>query len=140
MGNSMGSAQIGELDGCRVLILEDEYFLAADLVKELDSRGARIVGPISDLDTAQAQMSRDGFDVAVIDVKLGEEFAWSIADRLMREDIPFIFVTGYRAADMPERFRSITTLEKPCDMSSLSEGIRLLCPLSKAKHQVQVGA
>ena len=88
MGNSMGSAQIGELDGCRVLILEDEYFLAADLVKELDSRGARIVGPISDLGTAQAQMSRDGFDVAVIDVKLGEEFAWSIADRLMREDTP----------------------------------------------------
>jgi DNA-binding response OmpR family regulator len=63
------------LSGCRVLIVEDEYFLADDLKKRLESCGAKVVGPIAELGAAQAQISRDGFDVAAIDVDLRGEFA-----------------------------------------------------------------
>ena len=134
MGSSMGSEQVGGLDGCRVLVVEDEYILADDLKKELEVHGAKVVGPIGNLGAAQDQVSRDGFDVAVIDVKLGNKLAWSIADELMQQKFPFCFVTGYGAEVIPERFRHILRWEKPCDMSKLIEDIRLLCAVSKTKH------
>lgn len=132
--SSMRGGPVGALDGCRVLVLEDEYFLADDLANGLSALGAKIVGPISDLRTAQDQVSHGDFDVAVMDVKLRDEFVWSIADNLVKENIPFVFVTGYSASALPARFRSTKRWEKPCDISSLSETIRFLCPLSKAKH------
>ena len=134
MERSMRRQPMGGLDGCRILLVEDEYFLADDLKNELNSRGAKIVGPIADLSEAEDQVCRDGFDVAVIDVKLGDEFAWSIADKLMRDNIPFVFVTGYGAAAIPDRFREIKRWEKPYDMSKLTDSIRLLCSISKTPH------
>jgi DNA-binding response OmpR family regulator len=122
------------LEGCRVLVVEDEYFLADDLKKGLESRGAKVIGPIADLGTAQNQVSHDDFDVALIDLKLSDEFAWSVADELMREKIPFAFVTGYGADRIPKRFRHIIRWEKPCDMAQLAEDIHLLCAVSKKTH------
>jgi len=48
---------------CRVLIVEDEYFLANDLAKALSASGAQVVGPIADLEEAVAQVGQGGFDV-----------------------------------------------------------------------------
>jgi DNA-binding NtrC family response regulator len=122
------------LDGCRVLIVEDEYFLADDLKKELESCGAKVVGPNAELHAAQAQISRDGFDVAAVDVDLRGEFAWPVADELIRENIPFGFFTGYGAEAVPPRFRHVIRLEKPCDPSKVADDIRLLCVISKKVH------
>jgi hypothetical protein len=47
------------LAGCRVLILEDEYYLAADLEASLSSAGAEIVGPISELSKVLEQVAHD---------------------------------------------------------------------------------
>ena len=134
MGSSGRSELVSGLDGCRVLVVEDEYILADDLKKELEIHGAKVVGPIGNLGAAQDQVSRDNFDVAVIDIKLGNKLAWSIADKLIRGNIPFAFVTGYGAGTIPERFQHIMRWEKPCDMSKLTEDVRLLCAASKARH------
>lgn len=115
------------LSGCRVLVIEDEFLLADDIEQELKSCGAKIVGPVADLATAQDHVHRGNFDVAVIDIRLGDKFAWPVADELIRESIPFGFVTGYGAKCIPERFRGIIRWEKPCDLSELTADIGLLC-------------
>lgn len=122
------------LDRCRVLVVEDEYFLADDLRKGLESRGAKVVGPIAELGAAQAQVSRHGFDVAAIDINLGGELAWTLADELIRENIPFGFFTGYGAEAVPQRFRHVIRWEKPCDVSKVAEDVRLLCAVSKKRR------
>ena len=43
----------------RVLIVEDEYYLAADLAEALQARGARIVGPVGTFDEALAAVAAD---------------------------------------------------------------------------------
>ena len=134
MGSSGRSELVSGIDGCRVLVVEREYILVDDLKKELEVHGAKVAGPIGNLGAAQDQVSRDSFDVAVIDIKLGNKSAWSIADELMRGNIPFAFVTGYAAGGIPERFRHMVRWEKPCDMSKLTEDISLLCAVSKTKH------
>ena len=114
------------LDGCRVLIVEDEYFLASDLEEALKSRGASIVGPFADFDAAYRRAARDHFDVAIIDVNLHDQTAYPIADELIRQHVPFIFCTGYGADVIPERFAGVQLFQKPFDAKELVDHIRLL--------------
>jgi DNA-binding NtrC family response regulator len=122
----------GTLAGCRVLIVEDEYFLANDLEQLMKSLGATVVGPIADKSEAQHQIARNGFDVAVVDVNLRGELAYSLADDLINRQIPMAFATGYGADVLPLRFRSVKRWEKPFDASEISKDIKALCNQRRA--------
>ena len=111
----------------RVLIVEDEYFLASDLEKALEEHGAIVLGPIGNLAEALPQAEHDGFDVAILDINLHDEPSYPIADELMRQGIPFFFCTGYDAKIIPERFAHVTLLQKPFVMLGLVEHIAQLC-------------
>jgi DNA-binding response OmpR family regulator len=115
------------LSGCRVLIVEDEYFLANDLEEALKSHGASIVGPFGDFDAAYRRAARDHFDVAIIDINLRSETAYPIADELVRQRIPFVFYTGYASNVIPERFAGVKLWRKPFDPLELVEDIGRLC-------------
>lgn len=120
------------LEGCRVLVLEDEYFLASDLKEALSALGAEVIGPIPDLDSAHDQVAEGGFDVAIIDINLRDKAAYSIADALRRNDIPFVFATGYSEQIIPARFRDVIRWEKPFEMGTLMEHVEKLCKLATA--------
>ena len=120
------------LKDCRVLIVEDEYFLADDLKKALEAQGATVVGPIADFEEACDQVKHDGFDVAVLDINLRNQAAYPLADELMRQEIPFIFYTGYDAQIIPQRFANVTIWQKPFDPSDLIEQIGGLCQRGSA--------
>lgn len=108
---------------CRVLIVEDEYFLAADLEESLRSEGAEIVGPIYEFSQALAKVEEDGFDAAVIDINLRGQSAYPIADKLIEQRIPFVFATGYGQEALPSRFWEVKRFEKPYDVPAISKHI-----------------
>jgi DNA-binding NtrC family response regulator len=114
------------MKGCRVLIIEDEYFLADDLAKALRLVGCKVIGPVPELSDAMS-IETDSFDLAVIDINLRECLAYPIADELKRLGKPFIFVTGYGAGAIPHRFRDVRRFEKPCDFETISAEISMLC-------------
>jgi len=116
-----------KLNGCRVLIVEDEHLLAMDLEDALKSHGARIIGPYGDLKAGYRRTERNHFDVAIIDINLRDEAAYPIADELMRQGIPFCFCTGYDARYIPDRFASATVFQKPCDQAAVVEHISQFC-------------
>ena len=115
-----------QLDGCRVLIVEDEYFLANDLEQALKARGAIVVGPIAELGEAYDQAVRDHFDLAVIGIDLRGEKTYPIADELMRHGVPFIFFTGYERKIIPERFAGVRLCQKPFNTSELIDELERL--------------
>ncbi|MET4220754.1 DNA-binding NtrC family response regulator [Bradyrhizobium sp. LB1.3] len=114
------------IEGCRVLIIEDEYFLADDLAKALRLVGCKVIGPVAELRDAMS-IQTDSFDLALIDINLRECLAYPIADELIRLGKPFIFVTGYGADAMPHRFKDVRRFEKPCDFRTISAEISMLC-------------
>ena len=114
------------LIGCRVLIVEDEYFLANDLDKALRAQGAEVIGPIAEVSEAIAQLGHDEFDVAVIDINLRDELAFSIADELVPRHIPFVFATGYGSEKIPNRFHNIKSWQKPYDVASIVDHVARL--------------
>ncbi|MBV8851257.1 MAG: response regulator [Methylobacteriaceae bacterium] len=115
------------LEGCRVFVIEDEYFIAADLERTLKSCGAKVVGPIASVGEALAQVRADGFDVVVLDINLRDQMAYPIAEELTRQGLPFVFATGYSEEVIPVRFAGVTRWEKPYDERAIVEEVRRLC-------------
>jgi DNA-binding NtrC family response regulator len=109
--------------GCRVLIVEDEWLLANDLEKALKSFGAEAIALVGDLDDARAQLAGGRFDVGIIDINLRGQNAFGIADELHRQEIPFVFATGYSAEVIPTRFANVTRWEKPFDPHTLVRSV-----------------
>ncbi|WP_407158152.1 response regulator [Bradyrhizobium sp. STM 3557] len=114
------------LKDCRVLVIEDEYFLGDDLANALRSHGVQVIGPVSKFADAMA-IQHDGFDVAVIDINLRGCSAYPIADKLLSLGKPFVFATGYDANTIPDRFRAVQRWEKPYELDKLTADVAELC-------------
>ena len=103
----------------RVLVVEDEFFLADDMVQGLKSRGAVVIGPVASLRKAVASATSEAIDFAVIDLNLKGESGLPVADALADRRIPFVFTTGYDQSMIPERHKAVRRWEKPFDVSAL---------------------
>jgi CheY-like chemotaxis protein len=102
------------LAGRRVLVVEDDFLVALHLVAMLECAGAEIVGPA--LTVREALEALDPLpDIATLDVQLGDETSFPIADELARQGVPFLFATGTAGA-IPARYR-----ERPLCLKPLSE-------------------
>jgi hypothetical protein len=62
---------------------------------------------------ALAALEQTVLDGAILDINLGGEMAFPVADALMARGIPFIFATGYDAQVIPLRFTDVKRCEKP---------------------------
>jgi CheY-like chemotaxis protein len=115
----MGS---NDLSGSRLLIVEDEYFLADEARSILADVGAEVLGPVATTKEAQAVLeSRLRVDGVLLDVNLRGELAYDFADTLRARGIPFAFVTGYDHAAFPDRFAKTARLPKPVNRKHLIE-------------------
>ena len=108
-----------DLSGARVLLVEDEYYIADDLRRTLKGAGATVVGPCSTLASAQEAIDDAVFDCAVIDLNLHGKSAVVLADRLIDQGKSFAIATGYGSPTLPERLRSVPRIEKPFDPAAL---------------------
>lgn len=100
----------------RVLIVEDEVLIGMVLEDILDMLGCTIVGNAVSLDEASAIVDRlgaGGYDVAILDVNLGAEPVYPLADQIAAHGVPIIFATGSHPDTLPDRFASCGVLEKP---------------------------
>jgi DNA-binding NtrC family response regulator len=112
-------SQTLRLDGSRVLLVEDEYYIADDLQRILTAAGATVVGPCSTVSIAQEALNRGEFDCAVVDLNLHGESAQPVADRLMAEGRSFAIATGYGSSAVPPHLKGVPRIEKPFDPSAL---------------------
>lgn len=99
--------------GCRVLIVEDEYFIASDLRRALHAAGATVLGPVGDLGSALRMVESEALDIGLLDVNLGGEASYPVAEALTELGVPLLFLTGYDGWSMPERFRAAPRMAKP---------------------------
>jgi len=105
----------------RVLLVEDEYFIADDMARAFEARGIEVVGPAASLEDAFTLLSGAApLDGAVLDINLQGEMAFAVADALLHRGVPFVFATGYDREIIPERFAHVTRCEKPVDPSKLA--------------------
>lgn len=118
---------MADLEARRVLVVEDEFYLARDLAETLKAQGAAIMGPFPRRDAALAALAGETPDCAVIDVNLGGGADFGLADELQARGVPFLFFTGYDPEVIPERFSGVRRMEKPVDSLRLASAVEALC-------------
>ena len=104
----------GKLQGLRVLVVEDEALVSMLLEDMLADHGCEVAGVASRISQALDMVSGElAFDAAILDVNLGGEPIFPVAEALAARGAPFVLATGYGAGGLPEAWRSRPTLQKP---------------------------
>jgi CheY-like chemotaxis protein len=106
------------LAGLRILVVEDEMFVAMlveDLLRDL---GCDVVGPASNVADALKLAAGEQIDGAVLDVNLGGERVFAVADSLRSSAVPFVFVTGYGRSALTAAYDQHPMIQKPFEPRS----------------------
>lgn len=102
------------LDGRRILIVEDEYFIAMQVKRWLLAAGAEVVGPVPSVEQALDLIEEDSLDAAVLDVNLGNnDTVYPVADKLSALGVPYLFATGDVKISGAAAHRRCSQLVKP---------------------------
>ncbi|WP_349371948.1 response regulator [Salinarimonas sp.] len=115
---------LSSLAGRIVLVAEDEFFVADDLVHALERRGARVVGPATSVAQAlRLTEATPALDAAVLDINLKGEMVFPVADALSARGVPFVFATGYGSEVLPSRYSGRVRCEKPVDPDDVARAL-----------------
>ena len=110
------------LDRKRILVLEDEVLLALEASDTLEELGAIIVGPVHRVEAAMALLDGVRPDAALLDVNIAGTTSASVAERLARDNIPFVLATGY--GSRTEIAGGRTIIDKPYNRRQLQAAFR----------------
>lgn len=111
---------LGHFKGRNVLVVEDEYFLADETRRVLQSLGAVVVGPVAHVSDALDLLASETVDAAILDVHLGDELVFPVAEKLEEADIPYVFATGYDPSIIPVHFGGFVLSAKPIDLNKIA--------------------
>jgi CheY-like chemotaxis protein len=103
----------------RILVAEDEFLLGIQLEEELQAAGHAVLGPYTSVARASEACRTEQFDIALLDANLHGELIYPLADELTKRGVPFVLLSGYGAANLPERLRTVPRVAKPHDPACL---------------------
>ena len=107
--------------GRRILVVEDDWLIVADLVQELEASGAHVIGPIPTLELALRKLDEmPDMSGAILDVNLQGQMVFPLADELRRRHIPFVFATAYDGDGFPEAYRNVPLVRKGAGVDEIA--------------------
>jgi CheY-like chemotaxis protein len=112
-----------DLSTVRVLVVEDESivsFLAEDMLMDL---GCREVWHAGSVGKALDLLDERRPDVALLDVNLGGELVYPVAEKLTRNGIPIVFTTGYGRRGLATDWSTHPVIAKPFGIGDLAAGL-----------------
>ncbi|HEY2706543.1 MAG TPA: response regulator [Caulobacteraceae bacterium] len=121
---------VDPLAGLRLLVVEDEALVAMQLEDMLDELGCVVVDVAGTVSRGVALAADEAvpLDGAILDVNLGGEKVYPVAERLAERGVPFVFCTGYGLSGIAGEFAHVPTLAKPYNQRQLHdllvEGLR----------------
>ncbi|WP_120009059.1 HWE histidine kinase domain-containing protein [Teichococcus vastitatis] len=124
----------------RILLAEDEPLVAMELDAQLREMGFTVVGPAATLQQAMDLAGQD-HDLlgAVLDVNLGGQAVFPVADLLVRRGVPVVFATGY--GSLPGGWATsggqgrTALLRKPLSRGALAGALRELTGMPDASAE-----
>ena len=117
-------ADTSALVGRRILVVEDEMMIAMLVEDMLAELGCSVVGPAHALEAAlNLARTEQGIDAALLDVNLGGQPVFAVADALREKGVPAIFSTGYGDAGLRDVDRGSQVLQKPFRAGDLAKAL-----------------
>ncbi|MGH7293235.1 MAG: response regulator, partial [Myxococcota bacterium] len=114
------------ISGRRILLVEDEPLVAMMMTQMIGDMGGEVIGPFGTLRDAIEALPEKGLDAAVLDVNVGGELVYPLAERLARDGTPLMFLTGYDSKSVDRRFVTSRVLTKPIEEAELASALASL--------------
>jgi len=103
-----------QLHDARVLLVEDEALINMNTTEMLKDLGCN-VHSFCELDAARADAAARRPDLALLNIRIGRDTSYALAEWLDRQRVPIIFVTGYETDDIEPKWRDRPICRKPYD-------------------------
>ena len=116
---SPGNGSAGVIEGRRVLLVEDEVIVGMMMREVLTEIGFHVVGPFGKVSEANEVVGHERLGAAVLDVNLKGEMIYGLAEKLIGQGVPLVFVTGYVPDAIDARFANVPVVQKPVDSAAL---------------------
>jgi DNA-binding response OmpR family regulator len=121
-----------------ILVVEDDPLLAMDLEWTLKRDGFVVIGPAITIKEA-FHLLRDGPpDLAILDLNLGEEMVFPVADHLAATRVPFLILSGHSRKLVPAPHRKRPFVQKPYAAATLLRTVRAM--LDGSRNHAMPGA
>jgi DNA-binding NtrC family response regulator len=105
-----------------ILIVEDNYIIALDLETMLRDLGVASIRTANSVREAIDLIVAMPPEFGLIDVNLGEDKSFDVAEQLYALGIPFAFTTGYGDSyAFPPHFAEMRIMTKPYTLEALRE-------------------
>jgi CheY-like chemotaxis protein len=112
-------APAGTIPG-EVLIIEGNLIIALDTEDMLRKIGVKTVRVAGRVEEALRLIEQRPPDFTLLDVNLGDETSFGIAEKLAARGSPFAFTSGYgEQVAFPDQFAHVQRLRKPYSLNSL---------------------
>jgi CheY-like chemotaxis protein len=113
-----------DLQGLRVLVVEDSWQVGTGLQMLLEAWGAEVVGPVATTADAVRLISERTPDAALVDINLrGGERSYELIDRLHDRGVHVVVLSGYTDV-LPAHAKAAAILQKPMKEKLLLESLR----------------
>jgi CheY-like chemotaxis protein len=106
----------------KILVVDDEPLIAAMMEEWLQELGHVVVGPAHNLRTA-LELAESDVDAAIVDVSLGKDNSYPLADALLARGLPFALATGHGPEGVAPQYRNQPTLGKPFEFAAFRGAI-----------------
>jgi len=106
-------------DRTRVLVVEDEPLVAMMIESMLEDVGYVVVATAPSVSAGLAAVDENELDLAILDMTLGRDSSFPIADALQDRGVPFVFASGYDARSLPDKHNTRQVLSKPFTLKDL---------------------
>lgn len=111
------------IEGCRILVVEDEPIIAMTAEDMLGELGCAVARSVTTLADALAAAERDDYDAAMLDINLNGVDSLPVAALMRRLGRPFIFTTGYGASGRGADYEDVPLVTKPYQLADLEEAL-----------------
>lgn len=134
MTAKLAGEKTAPLAGLRILVVEDDYFIADEICSTLRAGGAEVLGPSPDIEHGLDVVKNERLDCAVLDINLHGNLAFNLADELRKRGTPSIFATGYDQSVLPGAFSDSVRLEKPVNLNELLRAVQSVCTRAETRN------
>jgi DNA-binding NtrC family response regulator len=113
-----------DLEGLRVIVVEDSWQVGTGLKMLLEAWGAEVIGPVATTADAVRLVSERTPDVALVDINLrGGERSYSLIDHLHDRGIRVVVISGYADVSAAQG-KAAAVLQKPMKQELLLASLR----------------
>jgi CheY-like chemotaxis protein len=101
-----------------IFLVEDEALIRMMIAEMVEELGHRVVAEAGNVETGCELAQNASFDLALLDINLDGSSSAPVAEIIEKRGLPFLFVSGYGLAGLPQGLSREASAAKPSPSSA----------------------